>query len=97
MDSQNHAPRFSLGRTVATPGALDVMRDAGISPFMLLRRHQCGDWGELDAEDRAANDRAVAGCLRILSAYRVGEKGETLWVISEWDRSVTTILTPGEY
>jgi len=96
MNNHNRAPRFSLGRTVATPGALEVMRDAGISPFMLLHRHRCGDWGELDGENRAANDRAVSGCLRILSAYRIGLQAETLWVITEWDRSVTTILTPSE-
>ncbi|RQM49327.1 hypothetical protein EHZ19_06710 [Paraburkholderia bannensis] len=97
MNNQNLAPLFPLGRTVATPGAVDAMRNAGISPVLLLRRHQCGDWGELDGEDRAANDRAVVEGTRLLSVYRVGGKQEKLWVISEWDRSVTTILTPGEY
>lgn len=98
MNSQNSTPRLPLGRTVATPGALDVMRNAGMSPFLLLRRHQGGNWGEeLGVNDCAANDRAVVEGTRILSAYRVGAKGEKLSVITEWDWSVTTILTPGEY
>lgn len=88
---------FPLGRTVATPGALGALRRAGILPSQLLVKHQCGDWGELDAEDRAANDRAVSEGTRILSAYHVGPDKEKLWVITEWDRSATTILCPNEY
>ncbi|MFX1802078.1 hypothetical protein PWR66_00110 [Paraburkholderia sp. A1RO-5] len=88
---------FHLGRTVATPGALDAMQRAGVLPLTLLVRHQCGDWGELDAEDRAANDRAVSEGTRILSAYQVGPNREKIWVVTEWDRSATTILCPNEY
>ncbi|PRY03201.1 hypothetical protein B0G73_11654 [Paraburkholderia sp. BL25I1N1] len=88
---------FPLGRTVATAGALDALQRAGISPFNLLVRHQCGDWGELDTEDRAANERAVSEGTRILSVYHVGSDREKLWVISEWDRSATTILRADEY
>lgn len=97
MSNQSYTAQFPLGHTVATPGALDVMRNAGISPLLLLLRHQCGDWGELDAADRASNDQAVIDGTRILSAYAVGPQGEMLWVISEGDRSVTTILSPSEY
>lgn len=88
---------FDVGRTVATPGACDAMLRADILALTLLVRHQCGDWGELDAKDRAANDRAVSEGTRILSAYQVGPDREKLWVITEWDRSATTILCPNEY
>lgn len=95
--TSNHRFLFHLGRTVATPGALDTMQRADVLPFTLLVRHQCRDWGELDAEDRAANDRAVSEGTRLLSAYQVGPDREKLWVITEWDRSATTILCPNEY
>ncbi|MDN7755144.1 hypothetical protein [Burkholderia gladioli] len=88
---------FRLGHTVTTPGALDAMHRADVLPLTLLARHQCGDWGELDAEDCAANDRAVSEGTRILSVYQVGPDREKLWVITEWDRSATTILCPNEY
>jgi hypothetical protein len=61
-----------------------------------LARHVTGDWGELEDEDRAANEAAVAEGTRLLSAYTVAS-GEKLWVITEWDRSVTTFLLPEEY
>lgn len=86
--------RFEPGRVVATPGAL-----ASTQPEELQRclaRHVTGDWGELEDEDRAANEAAVAGGTRLLSAYTVSS-GEKLWVITEWDRSVTTFLLPDEY
>ncbi|MFM0072607.1 plasmid related protein [Paraburkholderia sediminicola] len=80
-----------------TPGARELMHRTGTHPFQLLLRHQRGDWGVLDAEDRAANERAVILGGRLLSAYEVGPGKEKLWVISEWDRSATTILRPDEY
>jgi hypothetical protein len=89
------APLFSLGRVVATPGAIALMDDARIDPVQLLQRHQSGDWGELDAEDQRENDYAVHRWLRIFSAY--GKPPDRLWVITEADRSVTTILRPDEY
>lgn len=61
----------------------------------LLTRHLSGDWGELDAEDAKANESALRHGLRILSSYKVGE--EKLWILTEADRSATTVLTPGEY
>ena len=61
----------------------------------MLRRHQSGDWGDLDEEDRRENDYAVSRSLRIFSAY--GKSPSRLWVITEADRSVTTILQPDEY
>lgn len=81
---------------MATPGALEVLDRAGVAPVRLLQRHAAADWGELSAEDWKANERAVRDGERVLSAYPVGD-GERLWLITEWDRSVTTILLPEEY
>jgi hypothetical protein len=61
-----------------------------------LRRHLRGDWGELDREDRAANDQALLEGRRLLSAYTT-ETGTKFWIVTEADRSVTTVLLPGEY
>jgi hypothetical protein len=88
-------PLFALGRTVATPGALVVMQGLGISPVSLLSRHQRGDWGELSEDDKAANDEAITNGDRIFSAYRFDTV--KFWVITEADRSATTILLPEEY
>jgi len=89
------APLFPLGRVVATPGAIVLMEVARIDPAQLLQRHQSGDWGDLDAEDQRENDYAVHRWLRIFSAY--GQPPDRLSVITEADRSVTTILRPDEY
>jgi hypothetical protein len=84
-----------LGRVVATPGALKVLSEAGEDPLHYLARHSLGDWGVLDAHDRSENERSLRHGWRILSSYPVGEK--TIWIITEADRSVTTILLPEEY
>lgn len=90
-------PLFPLGQTVATPGALDALAEAGVIPGILLHRHVHGDWGELDASDKRENEMAVKHAdRRFLSAY-VLPTGVKVWIITEWDRSVTTILTPEEY
>ena len=90
-------PRFKLGRTVSTPGALEDLEAVGLSPADLLDRHQAGDWGsKLPAADRAANNAALNGSDRILSSYEIGE-GRILWVITEQDRSATTIRRPEDY
>lgn len=89
-------PLFSLGRLLATPGALRALEEAGEPPLSYLARHESGDWGEVDAEDRRANDRAVEDGSRILSVYRTS-LGTRLWVITEADRSATTLLLPQEY
>ena len=96
MEKTNPEPIIALGRLVATPGALAALTATGTHPLELLSRHACGDWGVLCAEDRRANDCAVAEGERILSAYRLLD-GTKLWVITEWDRSATTILRPDEY
>ena len=87
---------FPLGQVVATPGALRALERSEQSPWEFLERH-CGcDWGEMGADDRAANDSAVLQEVRLLSAYRLAG-GDTLWIITEADRSATTLLLPEEY
>jgi len=92
MEFHLMTPRFPLGRTVGTPGALAL----GIDLASYLRRHHCGDWGDLDAEDKQANEEALKDGTRILSCYLVGE-GRRIYIITEWDRSSTCILRPEEY
>ena len=87
--------RFPLGRPLATPGALELLDPAGVSLAALLHRHQIGDWGDLDLEDREANEQALAHGARLLSAYPVGS--DRIWIITEADRSATTLLLPEEY
>jgi len=89
-------PLFSLGQTLTTPGALVVMQGMDISPLSLLSRHQHGDWGDLDDEDKAENETSLKENFRIFSSYNLAEKIK-LWVITEADRSATTILLPEEY
>jgi hypothetical protein len=88
--------RFPLGRIVATPGALAALEEAGESPGTFLKRHVTGDWGEVDEHDRQENEFSVAHGFRLLSAYTV-TNGTKLWIITEADRSATTILLPSEY
>ena len=89
-------PRFPPGRVVATPGALWALAGAGVPAESLLARHLRGDWGELDGHDRRENERALALGLRLLSSYAVAEDVR-VWVITEADRSATTLLLPAEY
>ncbi|MBF3536335.1 hypothetical protein ISG10_01745 [Burkholderia pseudomallei] len=89
-------PRFKLGRIFATPAALEVIADARVSIIDLLIRHMRGDWGDLPESDREQNELSVDAGLRLLSSY-VLPSGQTVWVITEWDRSTTTFLLPGDY
>jgi hypothetical protein len=84
-----------LGRVVATPGALKLLTGARAHPFDLLTRHATGDWGDLCAFDRRQNEIALCAGLRFLSSYNVS--AGRVWIITEADRSVTTILLPEEY
>jgi hypothetical protein len=88
---------FSLGQIVATPGALSALGGEGIGSEALLKRHVTGDWGELSDDDRRENELSVKEGFRILSAYKLPRTGVKLWIITEADRSVTTILLPDEY
>jgi hypothetical protein len=89
-------PKFFMGHLTATPGAIQAMEESGQTPDFFLERHVTGDWGDLCAEDRRLNDEALKDESRIVSAYRT-LKGKKLWVITEADRSLTTILLPDEY
>ena len=89
-------PLFPLGRIVATPGALEALQNAGQDARELLVRHAAGDWGTLSDDDRNENDFAVTRALRLLSAYHL-TNGEKMWIITEADRSATTLLLPSEY
>ena len=84
-----------LGQVVATPGALKLLLEAGGCPFDYLARHATGDWGELCAFDRRQNEIALREGYRVLSSYEV--LVGRVWIITEADRSVTTILLPEEY
>ena len=89
--------RFALGQTFITPGAEEALQIAGQTAIEFLRRHMSCDWGsELSDEDVQENELSLKEGFRLLSAYRTG-KGQKLWIITEADRSATTILLPSEY
>ena len=96
MNSLPTIPQFPAGRIVATPGALALLEEAQKSPPEFLSRHLRGDWGDLCQEDKAENELSLKHGFRLLSSYPVTES-ETLWIITEADRSVTTLLLPSEY
>ena len=87
---------FPLGRIVATPGALRALERANQSAAIFLTRHAARDWGELDREDIRENEYSLAHGFRLLSSYTTAA-GEKLWIITEADRSATTLLLPDEY
>ena len=87
---------FQLGRILATPGALRVLERANQTAGEFLNRHAARDWGELDREDVTQNEYSLAHGFRLLSSYTTAG-GEKLWIITEADRSVTTLLLPEEY
>lgn len=89
-------PRFALGTVVATPGAYHAIINANDSFSPYLERHMSGDWGDLNDYDKGQNELSVEHGLRVLSSY-VLEDGVKIWVITEADRSVTTMLLPEEY
>lgn len=88
--------RFFLGVTYITPGAQDALEESNQSPQVFLDRHRSGDWGDMSEGDKAENELSVQEGFRIFSAYHT-TKGEKIWVITEADRSSTTILLPSEY
>ena len=88
--------RFALGQTFITPGAEEALQIAGQTAIEFLRRHMSCDWGELSEDDVKENEFSLKEGFRLLSAYQTG-KGQQLWIITEADRSATTILLPSEY
>jgi hypothetical protein len=91
-----NGPRFPMGRPAITPGAEAALNAAGIHPIQLLARHIHGHWGDLSVEDLAANELGLQTGKRLLSSYALSNGGK-VWVITEADRSVTTILLPADY
>ena len=85
---------FRLGQLVSTPNALGQLQQPDI--LSALQRHQAGDWGDVDDHDRQANDQALKEETRLFSVYHAAT-GIKFWVITEADRSVTTILMPEDY
>ena len=95
--TQTSVTRFALGQTYITPGAEEALQIAGQTAIEFLRRHMSCDWGsELSDEDVQENELSLKEGFRLLSAYRTG-KGQKLWIITEADRSATTVLLPSEY
>lgn len=85
---------FRLGRVVATPGVISSVPPE--DTVQALLRHSQGDWGDMCDEDRIFNDDALERGLRLLSVYHASNSRK-FWIITEADRSVTTILLPEEY
>ncbi len=87
---------FPLGRLLATPGALAAAEEAGQPLLVFIFRHATEDWGNLSREDSRANADALKEGTRLLSAHHLKD-GAKIWIITEWDRSATTVLLPEEY
>jgi hypothetical protein len=87
---------FSLGQVVATPAALEALARNQQEPLGFISRHAQGDWGDLDEADKQENELSVKQGLRILSAYHLRDATK-IWIITEADRSVTTVLLPEDY
>ena len=87
--------QFSTGQVVATPGALRLLAQHGISPHQLVSRHVRCDYGSVPAEDAAANNDALIHGGRVLSSFPVG--GGHVWVITEWDHALTSLILPTDY
>lgn len=88
--------RFEPGVVVATPAALELLGRYGKSPKEYLERHLAGDWGDLDPHDRRENEKALRTGARLFSAYAISPLN-TLWIITEADRSSTCLLLPEDY
>lgn len=85
-------PRFPLGRIVATPAVMGL----ALNLAYYIRRHHCGDWGDIERCDGRENEEALANGGRILSAFRLPD-GEWIYILTEADRSSTCIMLPAEY
>ncbi|CAJ3342304.1 plasmid related protein [Burkholderia pseudomallei] len=92
---QRAGPRFKIGRVFATPAAVDALDRTGTSILDLLIRHMRGDWGNLSESDKQQNELALISGGRLLSSYSIAEA--RIWIVTEADRSATTLLLPDEY
>ena len=96
MQRTTKPPLFDLGQLVATPGALAALEKTGQSPMEFLSRHVTADWGDIPEEDRKENQYSLEHGFRLLSSYRT-TADQVVWVITEANRSHTTLLLPDEY
>jgi hypothetical protein len=96
MQTTERKPLFDLGQLVATPGALAALEKSGQSPMDFLMRHVSGDWGEIPEEDRQENQISLEKGFRLMSSYKT-QAQDVVWVITEANRSHTTLLLPSEY
>ena len=97
MNTLPTIPLFPAGQIVATPGALALLEQANKTPLEFVSRHLRGDWGDdLCQDDKTENELSLKQGFRLLSSYKVTET-EKVWIITEADRSVTTLLLPSEY
>lgn len=98
--ASNTEALFPLGEYLVTPG-INALMEQGLAIHSYLQRHQCGDWGTIEEEDSAENELSLKKGYRILSAYEVatseGNETHKIWIITEADRSVTTVMLPEEY
>ena len=94
MDSGSAFRRVPLGSVYVTRAAMEMLEQDEI--YHAIERHARGDWGDVDEEDRQANDEALTRNGRLLSSYRATD-GQTFWIITEWDRTATTVLLPDDY
>lgn len=95
----NHLPTiplFPAGQIVATPGALALLDETNRAPLEFLSRHLRGDWGDLSHEDKTGNELSLKHGYRLMSSYPISQT-DKLWIITEADRSATTLLLPEEY
>lgn len=99
LNSLDSKRLFSLGQCLITPGIKALMECTEFPIITLIHRHQSGDWGDLCPEDQQENEFALHNHLRIFSAYQLTFNNETIkiWIITEADRSATTVLLPSEY
>jgi hypothetical protein len=96
MQKTERKPLFDLGQLVATPGALAALEKSGQTPMEFLSRHVTGDWGNLPEEDKAENQLSLEKGFRLMSSYRT-TANDKIWIITEANRSHTTLLLPDEY
>ena len=89
-------PLLPLGQVLATPGALVLLRSLQLTPLRFVLRHMGGDWGDICEKDRHTNAEAQVHGARVISVYMVGPT-QRLWIVTEADRSSTTLLLPEEY
>lgn len=90
------SPLFPLGQVLVTPGALEMLETHQLTALPFVLRHVSGDWGDICAEDRQSNADALQHGYRLMSVYAITQT-DKLWIITEADRSRTTLLLPEEY